>query len=139
MNRARAVIAEDHVLIQEMIRCEVEQDCDVVAAVEDGPAALASVEAYHPDLLLVDVSLPVIGGFAIAQRLRVTDPAVRILFITAHSDPSYVDRAFELGVMAYVAKAMIRLELRSAVRAVLAGNQFRSAILRQMHPAQRTA
>ena len=132
MSRARAVIAEDHALIQEMIRNELEQECDVVDAVMDGPAALASVEEHCPDILLVDVSLPVLGGFAVAERVRERHPGVKILFVTAHAEPSYVDRAFELGAMGYLSKASIRIELRCAVRAVLAGEQFRSAIFRRI-------
>jgi two-component system response regulator DegU len=129
MNRPRVVIAEDFILIQEMIREILEPECDVVAGVEDGPAALHAVAAHHPDILLVDASLPIMSGFEVAEQLSRTDPGVKILFITAHNDPTYVNRAFEIGARAYLLKSSIRLELLPAIQAVIADGTYRSAML----------
>jgi two-component system response regulator DesR len=130
MNQPRVVIAEDFVLIQEMIRGLAELECTVVATVEDGRAALDSVAAHLPDILLVDVSLPEASGFAVAEELSRTHPEVRIMFVTAYADPEYVERAFELGAKAYLLKGSLRLELLPAIREVLAGGVYRSATLR---------
>jgi|SRR5579863_6089637 len=129
MTRTRVLIAEDFVVIQEMIRDLLEPECEVVAMVEDGRAALESAAALAPDILLLDASLPVIGGFEVAERLYQTYPEVRIIFLTAHAEPSYVRRAFEIGAKAYLMKGSIRIELLPAIRAVLAGGLYRSEML----------
>jgi DNA-binding NarL/FixJ family response regulator len=127
--RPRVVIAEDFVLIQEMIRDLLEPECEVVAMVEDGNAAIASVAAQQPQILLVDASLPIMSGFAVAEALARTHPQISIMFVTAHADPNYVERAFEIGARAYLLKGSIQLELLPAVRQVLAGGIYRSAML----------
>ena|SRR5579863_892398 len=129
MTRARVLIAEDFVLIQEMIRDLLEPECEVVAMVEDGHAALESAAVMAPDIVLLDASLPGIGGFEVAERLSRTYPDLRIIFLTAHAEPAYVRRAFELGAKGYVLKGSLRVELLSAIRAVLAGGLYRSAML----------
>jgi len=124
----RVVIAEDYVLIQETMRAILEPGCEVVAAVEDGRAALDAVAELRPDILLVDASLPVMSGFALAERVTRTYPEVKIVFVTAHADPAYVKRAFEVGAKAYLMKGSIQMELLAAIREVLAGHTYQSAI-----------
>jgi DNA-binding NarL/FixJ family response regulator len=124
------VIAEDFVLIQENIRALLEDEFDVVAAVEDGQSALEAVANGHPDVLLVDISLPVLTGLKVAEKLRESDSQVRVMFVTAHRDREYVQRAFETGAKGYVLKGSIATELVPAVRAVLAGGVYRSPSLR---------
>src|SRR5690348_14621278 len=114
--RPRIVIAEDFVLIQESIRLLLAPDCDVVATAEDGPGALAAVAEHNPDILLVDVSLPGANGFAISEELKQRRSPVKVIFVTAHNSPPYVDRAFELGAKAYVIKGRMRSELPAAIR-----------------------
>jgi DNA-binding NarL/FixJ family response regulator len=130
MNRPRVYIAEDFVLIQEMIRETVEPECDVVAVFEDGREVLDAVLANPPDILLIDASLPAMSGFAVAERALRSHPEVRVVFVTAHSDPKYVNRAFEIGAKAYLLKGSLLLELLPAIRAVLSGEIYKSAILR---------
>lgn len=133
MNRPRAVIAEDYVLIQDMIREIIEPECNVVAAVEDGTAALEAVATHDPDLLLIDASLPFANGFAVAEKLQKTHPDLKIIFVTAHDEPAYVKRAFEIGASAYVLKGSIRRELVAAIREAVAGGQYASPALRSSH------
>src|SRR3954454_16013886 len=128
MTRSRVVIAEDYVLIQETIRAILAPECEVVAAVEDGRAALDAVAALQADILLVDASLPGMSGFAVAERVTRTCPEVKIIFVTAHGDPAYLKRAFEVGAKAYLAKGSIQVELLAAIREVLAGNTYQSAV-----------
>jgi DNA-binding NarL/FixJ family response regulator len=129
LNRPRVVIAEDFVLIQESIRLAVQGCCEVVAAVEDGEAALAAVAAHSPDILLLDASLPGKGGFAVAETLKGAKSPVKIIFVTAHSDRAYVERAFEIGASGYILKGAMGTELPAAIRTVMAGETYRSALL----------
>lgn len=127
--RPRLVIAEDFVLIQENIRRVVQEDCDVVAVVEDGEAALDAVTVHAPDILLLDVSLPGINGFTVADRLQHSDSAVHVIFLTAHRDKAYVSRAFETGAKGYILKGSMWSELAPAIRAVMDGGSYRSPLL----------
>lgn len=127
--RPRVYIAEDFVLIQEMIREIVEPECEVVAVFEDGRAVLDAVLADPPDVLLIDASLPTMSGFAVAERICQSHPEVRIVFVTAHADPAYVNRAFEIGARAYLLKGSLRLDLLPAIRAVLSGETYKSDML----------
>ncbi len=131
MNRLRVVIADDYILIQEMIRSLLEKEHDVVATAEDGVGALHAVAAHLPDVLLLDASLPALKGFAVAERIAVDYPQVKVVFVTAHGEPSYVERAFEIGARGYLLKSSLRLELLPCMRTVEAGNLFRSALLRR--------
>jgi two-component system, NarL family, nitrate/nitrite response regulator NarL len=127
--RPRVVIAEDYVLIQENIRKAIERDCDIVASVEDGEAALEAVVAHAPDILLLDISLPGVNGFAIAQKLKAMQARVKVIFVTAHGDRAYVERAFELGAAGYVLKGKMWTDLPAAIRAVAGGGSYRSPLI----------
>lgn len=127
--RPTVLIAEDFVLLQEAMRDLLEPEFEVVAAVEDGQEALDAVRAHHPEVLLVDVSLPRIGGFGLAENVCTTSPATVVIFVTAYSDPAYVEKGFALGAKGWVMKSSIRTELCPAIRTALAGGTFRSRVL----------
>ena len=127
-SRPRVVIAEDFVLIQESIRLLVQLECDVVAAVEDGTAALAAVAEHNPDLLLMDISLSDMSGFVVAEKLKAIGSLVRVVFVTAHREQVYVRRAFDIGAVAYVLKGSIRSQLLPAIRSAMQGGTFCSVM-----------
>src|SRR4051812_1355567 len=128
-HRPSVVIAEDFVILQEEIRRVLEPEFDVIAAVEDGRAALEAIAAQRPEVLLVDVSLPGLGGFTVAEKVRKSDPNIAIIFVTAHADPNYVARGFEIGARGWVLKGSISTELRMAIRTALDGGLYRSRLL----------
>ena len=127
--RPRVVIAEDFVLIQENIRRALPPDCEVIAAVEDGAAALDAVAALQADILLLDVSLPDMSGFLVAEALSGANSPVKVIFLTAYADHSYVERAFEIGAKGYLLKGKMWTELPEAIREVLAGGVYRSPLI----------
>ena len=127
--RPRVVIAEDYVLIQENIRRSLPPECEVIAAVEEGAAALEAAAAQHPDILLLDVSLADMSGFAVAEKLFRANSPVKVIFLTAYADRSYVERAFEIGAKGYVLKGKMWTELPEAIREVLAGGLYRSPLV----------
>jgi DNA-binding NarL/FixJ family response regulator len=128
--RPRIVIADDYVLIQESLRLSLEKDCEIVAAVESGEAALAAVAKHNPDILLLDVSLSGSGGFQVAEELARTGSPVKIVFVTNYHDAAYIARAFEIGAKGYVLKGAAHLELPAAIREVAAGGIYRSSRLK---------
>ena len=119
------VIAEDFVLIQENIRKAIEPYCEVVSVVEDGAGALEAVATHAPDILLLDVSLPDLNGFAVVEKLLEAKTAVRVIFLTAYGTQDYIDRAFELGAKGYILKGRIWTELAEALRVVASGGTYR--------------
>ena len=127
--RPRVVIAEDYVLIQENIRRSLPPECEIIATVEDGAATLEVVAALQPDILLLDVSLPDMSGFAVAEKLIQANSPVKVIFVTAYADRSYVERAFEIGVKGYLLKGRMWTELPLAIQEVLAGGVYRSPLL----------
>ena len=125
----RVVIAEDYVLIQENIRRALPPECEIIAAVEEGAAALEVVAAQAPDILLLDVSLPDISGFAVAEKLLLANSTVKVVFLTAYADRSYAERAFEMGAKGYLLKGKMWTELPAAIREVLAGGVYQSSVI----------
>ena len=129
VTRPRVVIAEDFVLIQQNIRRVIEPDCEVVVEVEDGEGALRAVAVHAPDILLLDISLPDMSGFAVAERLNAGNSPVKIIFISAHGDRSYIDRAFQLGAKGYILKGRMWTDLPAAIREVSSGGAYPSPLI----------
>jgi DNA-binding NarL/FixJ family response regulator len=102
---------------------------EVVGEAENGKEALALIPQLRLDLVLMDVSMPVMGGFETAQRLRLIAPELPIIFISQHTEPDYVAEAFRLGARAYLVKSACHLELNDAIESVAANKLFRSAQL----------
>jgi len=127
--RPRVLIVEDFALIQEGIRSVLQRDCDVVGTVEDGKSAMEAVSALDPDIVTLDVSLPDVSGFTLAERLQKAHSPAKVIFITAYPDRAYADRAFEIGAKAYLLKAAIHRELPDAIRKVMAGGLYRSVLI----------
>ena len=85
--RARVVLADDHPEILEDLRALVEPEFEVVATVGDGNALVAAVEALAPDVIVTDIAMPGLNGIAAAARILGSNPAARIVFVTAHNHP----------------------------------------------------
>ena len=124
VNSHSVVIAEDEVLIREALRQELDKHYNVVAAVGDGQAALDCVEKIKPDVALLDISMPVMNGLDAAKQISQAAPEVKIIFVTSHAEPAYVEEAFRRGASGYVLKGRIP-ELIEAITAVLDGNTHR--------------
>jgi DNA-binding NarL/FixJ family response regulator len=85
---------------------------------------LEAVPALKPDIVIVDISMPVMNGIEAARRIKAKHPDVKILFITMHADPAYVRAAFKAGASAYLLKRSVGEELSQALRAVEGGNYY---------------
>ena len=113
-----------------MLRFIVESDEHfVVGEAENGQDGVSAAEDLKPDLLLLDVSMPVMGGFPAARLLTVRMPDMPIIFITQHREQSYADEAFRCGAKGYVIKQAVMTELPSAIDTVMAGQFFCSPLV----------
>ena len=123
------MIADDQLLIAEALRNALEPKYHVVATVGDGAAAVQAVEQRQPDIVLLDISMPVMNGLQAAERIAQSWPSVRIIFVTNHADRAYVDEAFERGAAGYVKKGSTA-DLEEAIHTVLDGQHYRPTFAR---------
>jgi len=122
--RPRVLLAEDHTLVREGLLKLLGEELEIVGAVADGRALVAAAEPCRPDVVLLDVSMPLLNGFEAARQLRRTAPRTRVVFVTMHAEPDYVHEAFRAGARGYVTKSAASAELLFAIRQVLAGGSY---------------
>lgn len=124
MPKPRLLLADDHELLLDGLRRVLEADYDLIGAVGDGRAAVAAYEQLQPDLLLLDIALPLLNGIEAARQVRRLAPDARILFVTMQTDRVYVEEAFRAGGSGYVLKQAAASELVVAIRTVLRGRRY---------------
>ena len=124
MVRARILLADDHKDIREKIMQQLEPEFEVVGAVEDGNALLKAASQMKPDVCVVDISMPIMSGMEAVTQMKVSGSSVRIVFLTVHEDPDFVQAALEAGALGYVVKSRVASDLCPAIRSALAGRLF---------------
>ncbi len=134
MNRTRILIADDHAVLRAGLRLLVNAQPDMICVGEasDGLEALATIEQLQPDLILLDLSMPRMGGLVALAEMRRRAPATRILVLTMHADDEYLRQCLKEGASGYVLKQAADQELLLAIRAVMRGDVY-------IHPAMTRA
>jgi DNA-binding NarL/FixJ family response regulator len=122
--RPGLLLADDHPILVNGLTKLLELDFDVLGTATDGCALLEAAEALRPDLVITDISMPGIDGIEATRRLRMLIPAVRVLIMSVHAEPSWVRAAFEAGASGYLTKVSAAEEIETAVREVLKGNFY---------------
>ena len=102
--RTRLLLADDHTLLLEGLRMMLEAEFELTGVVEDGQALLAAAASVKPDVIILDISMPRLNGIDAARQLRKSMPAVKLIFLTMHSDADYVKEAFRVGASGYLLK-----------------------------------
>ena len=126
----KLLIVDDSPEIRAALRKIAEQQGHVVVgAAENGKEALSLFPEIRPDMVLLDISMPVMGGFATARELRQIAPELPIVFISQHADEDCVTEAFRLGARGYLLKSAIYSELSQAIESVANQKEYRSAQL----------
>ncbi len=123
-------MAEDHAAVRSSIVRLLSKNYDVIGAVNDGRALLDAVHTMEPDVLVVDLSLPVISGIEAAGVLKKMNCASKIVFLTVHNDPDFVRAAHDAGALGYVLKQQMTSDLPAAIDKAFAGEQFTSPSVR---------
>lgn len=124
MKRPRVLLGDDHTLVLEGFEQLLKPELDVVGRAEDGRALLHAARKLKPDVVLLDISMPLLNGIDAARQLRRLVPGTRVIFVTMHADPAYVTEAFRAGASGYVLKRSAASELVTAIREVLAGRFY---------------
>jgi DNA-binding NarL/FixJ family response regulator len=124
MKLPRLVLADDHTIIVEAFRKLLESHADVVGTVSDGRALLESVPQLKPDLVVVDIGMPLMNGLEAVLRLKEIMPAVKVIFLTMNEDPDLAIEAMRCGASGYLLKSSAASELINAIRTALKGRSY---------------
>jgi DNA-binding NarL/FixJ family response regulator len=124
MKRPRVVLADDHRLLREAFAQLLEPACEVVGAVADGRALLAASKELRPDVVIVDVAMPLLNGLDAARQLKRLMPAVKIVFLTVSEDPDLAAEAFRVGASGFLLKNSAASELVQAIQEALQGRSY---------------
>jgi DNA-binding NarL/FixJ family response regulator len=119
MIRPRVILADDHTLLLDAFRKLLMDECEVVAAVSDGRALLEATATLRPDVVVVDIAMPLLNGIDAARQIKQTLPDTRIIFLTMNEDPDLAAEAFRAGASGYLLKRSAASELQMAIREVV--------------------
>jgi DNA-binding NarL/FixJ family response regulator len=128
--RPQILIADDHLVFAEGLRLLLEKHYSVVGTVADGRALIAEALRLKPDLILVDIRMPLLNGLDAAKRIRQQHPNVKLVFLTMQDDPNLAAAALELGTVGFVLKHSAGSELLKALDLVLHGKSYVTPKLR---------
>ena len=129
--RSRVLIADDHVLIAELCMQLLEPEFTVVGVVTNGADLVSSAMESRPDVILVDIAMPVLNGLSAASQIKTLLHDVKVVYLTMNSDPQVAMEAFDRGASGFVLKTCAASELVLAIRTVLMGRTHMSPTLRE--------
>ena len=122
--RPRVLLVDDNDAILDRAAAILEPRCEIVGIATDGSSALKAVKSLHPDILVLDISLPGMSGFELATRLQRDNSPPRIVFLTVHDDDEFVTAAQAAGGLGYVVKPRLASDLLPAVMEAREGRRF---------------
>jgi DNA-binding NarL/FixJ family response regulator len=126
MKRVTVLLAEDHTVVREGFRkmLELEDDLEVVGEAQDGRQAVALVKKFHPEVVLMDIAMPLLNGLEATRQVLKAVPATKVLMLSAHSDDAYVTNAIESGAVGFLLKQTSAHDVCRAIHEVQQGNTF---------------
>ena len=133
----RTVIADDHSIVLEGLKRVLESSaCELIATAEDGTDLVTKTEELHPDLVLLDITMPVMNGIEAARQIRQRDANVALIVLSMHSEIVYVREAFRSGVNGYILKRNAVSEIGIAIHEVMQGRRFISPSITRQSPEE---
>jgi DNA-binding NarL/FixJ family response regulator len=126
MKRITVLLAEDHTIVREGFRkmLEFEDDIEVIGEAQDGRQAVAQVEKLRPDVVLMDIAMPLLNGLEATRQVLKIAPNSKVLMLSAHSDDAYVQSATDSGASGFLLKQTSAHEVCQAIREVQKGKTF---------------
>lgn len=131
MRRLRILLADDHKMFAQGLRSLFQNEYDLVATVENGEALVDAAGILNPDVIIVDISMPVLNGFDAVRLLKKEGCAAKIIFLTMHADEGLVAEALRCGASGYVLKQSVGEELMSAITQVSEGKIYLPQFVRK--------
>ena len=124
MRFARILLADDDSKVREKVADLLRSDFEVVGSVQDGQQAIESAVRLHPDVAVLDISMPIVNGMQVAAYMRDVHLGAKVIFLTVHEDQDYVHGAFSVGASGYVLKTRFLWDLIPAIEGALEGRRF---------------
>lgn len=128
-SRSRILIADDHTLVAELCRNLLEGEFEIAGTVNNGRAMVRAAAELKPDVIVVDIAMPVLNGLDAGQQVKELLPAVKLIFLTMNTDIDLAAEAFRRGAAGYLLKTCAAKEMLTAVREVLQGRSYMSRTL----------
>ena len=126
MKRITVLLAEDHMIVREGFRkmLELEDDIEIVGEAQDGRVAVALVKKFHPEVVLMDIAMPLLNGLEATRQLLKAVPTTKVIMLSAHSDDAYVKSASDSGALGFLLKQTSAHDVCRAIREVQNGKTF---------------
>jgi len=129
MPKTRVLLAEDHTVVAEGLQALLKDSFELIGIVHDGRALLEAAEKLRPDVIVTDISMPLLNGLDAIRQIRSQRPDARIIVLTMHRDTPLAAEAFRAGVSGYLLKTSPGEELINAIRQVAQGRAYVTALL----------
>ncbi|HEU4936908.1 MAG TPA: response regulator transcription factor [Vicinamibacterales bacterium] len=124
MGKPRVLLADDHALILGAFEKLLAGECDIVGQVGDGRALVAAVETLNPDVVVLDISMPLLNGLDAGRQIKQKSRNVKLVYLTMNEDPDLAAEAFRAGASGYLLKSSAASELTAAIREVTQGRSY---------------
>lgn len=124
MTRTRILLADDHILLTDVLINLLAKSFEIVGVARDGREMIQKTTAEHPDVVIADVMMPVLGGIEAARTIHREAPRSKLLFLTMHHEISFVQEVLHAGALGYVLKTSTASELVNAIRCVAKGCRY---------------
>ncbi len=122
--KVRVLLGDDHALILDGIRAALQLQHEIVGLAKDGRALVEAAERLKPDLVILDISMPLLNGFEAAKQIKKSLPHTKLIFLSQHLNPAYLKQALRLGASGYVLKSGATEELQQAIGTALRGKTY---------------
>ena len=126
VNKLRVIVADDNPAVLRQLVGLLGAEFDVVATAENGQAALEHIRQYRPDIVVLDLQMPLLNGIEVTRKLKAIAPAAAVVICSVETDPEVVQACQQAGALGYVVKMFAARDLAAAVRAVARGESFLS-------------
>ncbi len=129
MSRKRIVLADDHKMLLAAFRRLLEPDHEIVGMVEDGHALLAAAEELVPDIIVLDIAMPLLNGIDAARQIKQNFPDIKLIFLTVNEAPDLIAEAFRAGASGYLLKSSAASELHEAIERAVRNRSYITPLL----------
>ena len=127
----RVLLADDHALLLAAVEKLLADECTIVGHVADGRELVAAAEKLRPDVIVLDIAMPLLNGLEAARQLKQVVQNVKLVFLTMHEDPDLAAEAFRVGASAYLLKRSAATELSTAIREAMQGRSYVTPLMTQ--------
>jgi len=124
MPAPRVLLADDHHLLLGALEKLLQEDCQIVGRVSDGHALVAAAQQLKPDVIVLDVAMPLLNGLEAGRQIKQVLRSVKLIYVTMNEDPDIAAEAFRAGASAYLLKRSTPVELLTAIREVMLGRSY---------------